>query len=619
MNRVDRPAELRVLGLFAGIGGAELGVAAGLRRVGVESRCVGFVERESFCAACLAAAMQRGALAPCPIWMGDIGAFPAADFAGRVDLVVAGFPCQPASTAGKRRGRNDARWLWPRVVDVLRATRAPLVFLENVRGLLSVESGRGFAEVLRDLAGLGFDAEWTLASAQAVGAPHRRDRVFILGARPLADAERGGVAGEWRSGESRGRSSSDAPQHSPDLGDTDCAEPVDLECRDRVGTGGQSEPPRAARPMVDAAGARRGDAKDVGADRGAGCGGDRGERSGARSGEPERGSEFVADAGGVRSQGPFGRSGEAEPDQRRGGNLADSTDLGRQRGTGLRDHRWDGVPPGPDGESRAAVRGESGGSVGDVADAVRRDEHEVGTGDEPRGELEGGRGTEIAAGPRATGAGELADTGRVDDRGLGGSGGGGGETRATQDGSRQRERSRDAVGPCGEDMADSGSGGRGQAADAVRGGQPVTGWPCPWPPGPGDRDTWSRIIAADPGLAPATQSRVRRVADGVPEVVDRSELLDAARRAARADDIEFGPCEECQAEGEDRWIIWDGAHAGTCYGLDGVRFWLLERRAERRSDPRADRLRALGNAVVPEQAAAAFVELWRRAGLTVGP
>lgn len=443
---VDHPA-VRVLGLFAGIGGLERGVAAGLGRLGLQPRGVGLVEGEAFGAACLAAAMQRGDLAPCPIWLGDIRQFPAADLAGHVDLVCAGFPCQPASTAGKRKGRDDARWLWPAVVDVLQATRAPLVFLENVRGLLTVEHGRGFAEVLRDLARLGFDAEWTLASAQAVGAPHRRERVFILGARSLADGD----------GDGRG------VERGPDRDGAEPAPRDDAHGRDeRVGDAARLD----EREPDDARGAEpRG-------------------RSRARSGGA---GGLVADAGGVRSQGPVVGPDEAQPDIRHGG---------------------------------------------DVADAVRRDEHEVRAGDEPGGELAGrGRAAE-PAGSGATGGGKLADAER--------------EPRCA-------ERGSESWG-CSGARPDDGP----VPLDARR-------WPLRWPPGPGDRAAWGAILAADPGLAPATVPDVRRVAARLP-----------ARSHGPGD---VGP---------------------------------------RTLDVRADRLRALGNAVVPAQAEEAFVHLWSRLGLGRG-
>lgn len=93
-----------------------------------------------------------------------------------VALVCGGFPCQPHSVAGKKQGTADARWLWPEFARVIGAVRPTVVFIENVPGLRT----SGLRDVLADLAALGFDAEWDLFSAAEVGAPHRRNRLFLL-------------------------------------------------------------------------------------------------------------------------------------------------------------------------------------------------------------------------------------------------------------------------------------------------------------------------------------------------------------------------------------------------------------------------------------------------------
>jgi len=97
--------------------------------------------------------------------------------------------CQPASGAGKRRGTADERWLWPDVLRVIRETDPRTVFLENVSGLLTVNHGAAFAEVVRDLDRASYRVAWVTLRASDVGAPHRRARVFILAHRgppPLA-------------------------------------------------------------------------------------------------------------------------------------------------------------------------------------------------------------------------------------------------------------------------------------------------------------------------------------------------------------------------------------------------------------------------------------------------
>lgn len=96
---------------------------------------------------------------------------------GAIDLVNGGYPCQPFSLAGARRGVEDERHLWPYVVEALRHLRPAQVVFENVRGHLSI----GFDEVLRDLSWLGYEVEWVLVAASDIGAPHRRQRLFIYG------------------------------------------------------------------------------------------------------------------------------------------------------------------------------------------------------------------------------------------------------------------------------------------------------------------------------------------------------------------------------------------------------------------------------------------------------
>jgi DNA (cytosine-5)-methyltransferase 1 len=94
----------------------------------------------------------------------------------RPDVICGGYPCQPFSTAGKRGGANDPRHLWPAMHNAIRAIRPKYALMENVRGHLSM----GFDRVLGDLAEIGYDAEWQVIPAAAVGAPHKRDRVFIV-------------------------------------------------------------------------------------------------------------------------------------------------------------------------------------------------------------------------------------------------------------------------------------------------------------------------------------------------------------------------------------------------------------------------------------------------------
>ena len=93
-----------------------------------------------------------------------------------VDVLTGGYPCQPFSHAGLRKGKNDARHLWPHVRDAIHTLRPEYAVLENVGGHLTL----GFANVLSDLATIGFDAEWGTFRASSVGAPHQRKRLFII-------------------------------------------------------------------------------------------------------------------------------------------------------------------------------------------------------------------------------------------------------------------------------------------------------------------------------------------------------------------------------------------------------------------------------------------------------
>lgn len=93
-----------------------------------------------------------------------------------VDILTAGYPCQPFSNAGLRRGSDDPRHLWPIIKEVVDAQRPRIVILENVRGHLTL----GFKEVLYDITEIGYDARWQIVRASDAGAPHRRERLFII-------------------------------------------------------------------------------------------------------------------------------------------------------------------------------------------------------------------------------------------------------------------------------------------------------------------------------------------------------------------------------------------------------------------------------------------------------
>lgn len=111
----------------------------------------------------------------------NLGDFTALDELPEVDLIVAGFPCQPVSAAGQRAGIHDERWLFDDITRLVsRMGTRPDLLLENVPGLLSANSGDAMARVVYGLAGIGYGISWGTLSAAAVGAPHRRNRWWGL-------------------------------------------------------------------------------------------------------------------------------------------------------------------------------------------------------------------------------------------------------------------------------------------------------------------------------------------------------------------------------------------------------------------------------------------------------
>lgn len=138
-------------------------------------RTVCYVERESYAASALVARMEDAALDQAPVW-GDLRTFDGKPWRGLVEIITAGYPCQPFSTAGRRAGENDPRHLWPEVARITNETQPLICFLENVEGHLSM----GFETVIRDLQKMGYRATPGLYTAAEVGASHRRRRLFIL-------------------------------------------------------------------------------------------------------------------------------------------------------------------------------------------------------------------------------------------------------------------------------------------------------------------------------------------------------------------------------------------------------------------------------------------------------
>ena len=161
---------MRELALFAGAGGGILGG----HLLGWRTVCA--VERDAYAAQVLAQRQNDGCLAPFPIWS-DVTTFDGKPWRGLVDVVSGGFPCQDISAAGKGAGIDGERsGLWGEMARIIREVRPRFVFVENSPVLTS----RGLGRVLGDLAEMGFDAEWGVLGAADVGAPHQRDRIWIV-------------------------------------------------------------------------------------------------------------------------------------------------------------------------------------------------------------------------------------------------------------------------------------------------------------------------------------------------------------------------------------------------------------------------------------------------------
>lgn len=202
---VDLTPELTHISLCTGYGGIDLGLKRALQKI----RTICYVEIEAFVILNLVKKIEAQLLDVAPVFT-DLKRFPWEQFAGRVDILSGGFPCQPFSAAGRREGDEDPRHLWPYITDgIKRLGRPSLVLFENVEGILSSKlKGEGWSDpegtpvlqhVLREMERLGYEATAGVFSAREVGAPHQRKRVFIMGVRSdLGQSGRDIVSGMLR-------------------------------------------------------------------------------------------------------------------------------------------------------------------------------------------------------------------------------------------------------------------------------------------------------------------------------------------------------------------------------------------------------------------------------------
>ena len=159
------------LALFAGAGGGILGG----HLLGWRTVCA--VEWDAYAASILVQRQNDGCLPPFAIW-DDVQTFDGRPWRGRVDVISGGFPCTDISCAGRGAGiEGKESGMWKHMARIVGEVRPRFVFVENSPMLV----GRGLARVLCDLAEMGYDAKWGVVGAHHVAAPHKRDRIWIVG------------------------------------------------------------------------------------------------------------------------------------------------------------------------------------------------------------------------------------------------------------------------------------------------------------------------------------------------------------------------------------------------------------------------------------------------------
>jgi len=162
---------MRFVDLFAGIGGFHLGIKKAIPN----AECVWWCDNDKH------ARMIYEKHFPGILNAKDIRKVDAKQIPDH-DLLCAGFPCQSFSIAGKMQGFKDERGnLFFEIIRILRVKRPALILLENVKGLLFIDKGRTFKEILLSLEGLGYDCEWQVLNSKDFGVPQNRERAFIIG------------------------------------------------------------------------------------------------------------------------------------------------------------------------------------------------------------------------------------------------------------------------------------------------------------------------------------------------------------------------------------------------------------------------------------------------------
>ena len=191
------------------------GIGLGLKNIfGERMRTIAYCELEGYAQANLISKMEKGLMDVAPLW-NDLKTFPYESFHGLVDIIIAGYPCQPFSSAGKRAGKEDPRHLWPWIADGIRLLQPRMCFFENVEGHISL----GLSTVISDLEELGYKSSFGIFSASEVGAVHQRKRVFIMAYRSNEGLQ--GGKWFWQAG-AQGASSGYATECSSSMADSNC-------------------------------------------------------------------------------------------------------------------------------------------------------------------------------------------------------------------------------------------------------------------------------------------------------------------------------------------------------------------------------------------------------------
>ena len=469
------------ISLYTGGGGLDLG----FQLANPAAVPILYVEREIHAAALLVDHIQAGILDEAPVWS-DSGTLDCKPFVDQVDWIIGGFPCQPWSAAGKRSGIEDPRWLWPHIARMVREIRPERLFLENVPGLLS----GGIEHVLGDLAEMGFSSEWGSVKASDVSAPHRRERTFIYAYKQLGDSSPHRWYG-WGSTESSERENSiagicgEVANTRSISGEVSQASKPD-RTNGRTTTGPSREFPEE---LAHSAGIISERVEREGTARG---------KSKTKTGNRSRDLADTNDTGIPASERDDQRKGSPGSSEGQDGFCAESRGYSEPLGH-----------PGHDARKTESGQQQDAGREYQTA-RVRESGENVGNSDRP-GQRQGdpqdpGRSSEQPVG----GSCELADTsssrreGSVLRRSNGSEGWQESDGRAaTSDGTM--------VDPIGE----RGRGrnfGREYAADA-------------FPPGPEETEKWRSILREAPELAPALESSVRGVVDGMAPELGKAATL----------------------------------------------------------------------------------------------